>query len=994
MMMEEEDDHIILEEKIVIEEEEIIEEVEAEPEKIVKFRGSADDDVLEMGAGDEGLEDLREAVDNLREVIEEGSVEDGEIEEEKRKSKTLRVHLPDLLQGIDNDDDDAFTTSENIERLAKRAARFNIENDLSNDDLNAVLKSLNIPYEERERRAQGRYRLDHIELYGVFSMSFEDLQDYFDDLHLEDYWTHSDDYGIIKFRQDINAFRAILKMSKPIGEPKKEERIIKHVLTADDASPERKVITKETKDEFDKMVHPDDIPIEMPEGKWRYGKHHKKCGAILMRFPLKTTLKTKKKGHYLQNDRSDRTRNVEPQDLEDIEQQEREERKNFNPKDPWSDLSQKWAKNGETGEREYVMSLSSLDRPPARLATGRRDWDAPKDENHPVQIRPPRESRKRKYSEEESEPKTFFEETQEISDSEGSDESSGEEDWRKKLKKPRLGMVADIEEAKQKNTVRDRLKGGGGGGPAKRLKTSEGPRLKRQISNNYVVSEKIIVESSDDDFNDPALIEEAKNDDLRHHLTMRVENKPTGRPILKATKRLTNRFAGADSEEEDKDFAFENMRIEIRGDENSDDDTMDVDEPQDARTKLKQRREAKENIDHRRHQTDLRDRMSRDRKSADVGQSSDRKSSDVGQSRDRKRTDSGQSRDRKRTDSGQPRDRKSADAGSSRDRKRERRDDMDVDAPRSRDKVRSPVVDDLRKRMSSKSSKSVKVKDEYEEDRRKEKNKKDKSKGTLDDEREGVEDQIRELKDVKAQEKQLLDKLNEKLKRMEQDKEELRRKSIKSAEAKERAARDKTRREPQQAPDRRRRKSTERRRSVEDRTSRKSDATASKRRKRSPSSSSDSDDYSSSSSESDESSSDNDSASSSSDSSSDSSSSDDESSSSSSDSESSSGEESSPDRKKKHKSSSSRNKKESKTSSSASSKRKPTSAKTSSKSDDKKSTKPQQSRAEDKKSSSSSNKKSEGSSAKQSAEDKKKDADLKAKLENFVKKSKTKKDKK
>ena len=43
------------------------------------------------------------------------------------------------------------------------------------------------------------------------------------------------------------------------------------------------------------------------------------------------------------------------------------------------------------------------------------------------------------------------------------------------------------------------------------------------------------------------------------------------------------RFAGADSEEEDKDFAFENMRIEIRGDENSDDDTMDVDEPQDAR---------------------------------------------------------------------------------------------------------------------------------------------------------------------------------------------------------------------------------------------------------------------------------------------------------------------------------------------------------------------------------------------------------------------------
>ena len=34
------------------------------------------------------------------------------------------------------------------------------------------------------------------------------------------------------------------------------------------------------------MVHPDDIPIEMPEGKWRYGKHHKKvnwhCQAIVV----------------------------------------------------------------------------------------------------------------------------------------------------------------------------------------------------------------------------------------------------------------------------------------------------------------------------------------------------------------------------------------------------------------------------------------------------------------------------------------------------------------------------------------------------------------------------------------------------------------------------------------------------------------------------------------------------------------------------------------
>ncbi len=37
------------------------------------------------------------------------------------------------------------------------------------------------------------------------------------------------------------------------------------------------------KDEYDTMVHPDDIPInEKPEGKWRYGKHHKKVIVYLL----------------------------------------------------------------------------------------------------------------------------------------------------------------------------------------------------------------------------------------------------------------------------------------------------------------------------------------------------------------------------------------------------------------------------------------------------------------------------------------------------------------------------------------------------------------------------------------------------------------------------------------------------------------------------------------------------------------------------------------
>jgi len=951
------DDHIVLEENIIIEEEEESMHAEPEPEKIVKLRDSADDDVLQVGVEDEGLDDERE-------VIEEGSVEDGEIEEEQKKShKTLRVHLPDLLQGIDNDDEDPFITSKNIEKLEKRAKRFNMENDLSAEDCNRVLRSLDIPVEERELRAQGRYKLDCIEMFGLFGVGEADLKEYFGHHLFEEVSFPEDDIGIVRFRTDINAFRAMMKFSKPVGEPRKEERIIKHVLTAD-GSPERKVITKDVKDEFDKMVHPDDLPEERPEGKWRFGiKGHKKrdFDTILMRFPLKSALK---KGHYLQNDRSARGswKVQPPADIELIEEEEKFRRKNFDKKNPWADLSESWSNATRNAkDREYEIDLADLDHPPRRLATGLRDWDNPEDPYHAVQIRP-RESRKRKLSDDMDEgPETFFEEEIPDSGEDGGEaaDSDTEEEWKKKLKRPRLGMVADMEEQKQKGGIKSRLLGGQGA--AKRLKTSGGPRIKRKISNNYVVSEKIIVESSEEDeLNDPDLLEEAKNEDLRHHLTMRVENinKQTNRPILKATKRLTNRFAGPDSDEDDRGGAFENMKIQIRADDSSgQDEGMDVDdEHTDARTKLKKRREAKENLDHKRTSGDLRDRMSRDRKSADS------------------------------------------------DRKRDRRHDMDVDTSSSRrDKVRSPV-DDLRKRMTGK---SIKVKNEFEEERRKEENKrgKDKSQNSLDDERKEIDERMRELKDVKAQEKELLDKLNNKLKKMEQEKEELRRSKdrapVRSADKGRRSpaiVADKGRRSPAIVADKSRRspavsatKDRRRRKSPEPvRQSRRKASPAKKRRKnRSPSSSSSSSSDYSSSEDSDSGSDSDDSDSDDSDSSSSSSSESDDSSSSSSssDSDSSSGGDS---KKKKYKSSSSRSKKDQKTSGSSSA----TKRKHATSSSSKKSSKPDI--KEEKKSTKDSEKekKPSSSSGKPTLEDKKKDADLKAKLENFVNKSKSKKDKK
>ncbi|XP_023338970.1 nuclear cap-binding protein subunit 3 [Eurytemora carolleeae] len=247
-----------------------------------------EEEELIFEAEDEGMEEDEEEKRTVKAVVveenvvevnnedlEEGEVSEPEPEVSKNTGRTLRVHLPDLLQGIDGNDDIPMNL-DTIEKLDRRAKRFNTTNPMPADEVCKVYDSLGIPVEERERRNTGNFRLEYILMYGVFSLSDEDILEYFEEFSPMEVLDLGEDSCIVKFRNCLTSLKAMMELSKPIGEPKKEERIVKHVLTADD-EPERRVVTRDIKNKLDGLVHPDDIPLEeMPEGKWRLGNYHKK----------------------------------------------------------------------------------------------------------------------------------------------------------------------------------------------------------------------------------------------------------------------------------------------------------------------------------------------------------------------------------------------------------------------------------------------------------------------------------------------------------------------------------------------------------------------------------------------------------------------------------------------------------------------------------------------------------------------------------------------
>jgi len=155
-----------------------------------------------------------------------------------------------------------------IIKFNERAQQFNLEDPIPLHEANQVYDSLGISLRERAGvcKCKGQhFSLENIQMHGVYSLSDEDIKEYFQQYTPE------------------GVERAMMKMSDPIGEPKEPERITKFVVTGD-GEPEMKTYTRQPKEEFANLVHPDKIPIDIPAGKWRLGKPHNKCEAILLRF--------------------------------------------------------------------------------------------------------------------------------------------------------------------------------------------------------------------------------------------------------------------------------------------------------------------------------------------------------------------------------------------------------------------------------------------------------------------------------------------------------------------------------------------------------------------------------------------------------------------------------------------------------------------------------------------------------------------------------------
>merc|ERR1719193_989178 len=164
--------------KVIIEEEEEMQEDEDVTERRT-IRHSNDDDVLQVAVEDEELE-LKEVEENAPAPMDDASLEDGEVEEKKKTHKTLRSHLPDILQGIDEEDEFAGANTENLEKLRLRAKKFGLPDVelISPDEANKILLSLDVPLDEREKKYEGKYYLNYVEMYGVFALSNEDILDY------------------------------------------------------------------------------------------------------------------------------------------------------------------------------------------------------------------------------------------------------------------------------------------------------------------------------------------------------------------------------------------------------------------------------------------------------------------------------------------------------------------------------------------------------------------------------------------------------------------------------------------------------------------------------------------------------------------------------------------------------------------------------------------------------------------------------------------------
>ena len=226
------------------------------------------------------------------------------------------------------------------------------------------------------------------------------------------------------------------------------------------------------------LVHPDDIGVEFPQedGPWRLANTEAGEAVMLLRFGRRTDLSMRERQAAARHVGilSKSRREELLQEQEKALQKEAERKKPVDKKNPWGTAAESWAieTRGRVGtDFDDFLAAYSRDR------RAKRDWDNPEEEE------------------------TISTETKKAGGvrsrlgwSRGEEDGEGEDmEWDTRMKKPRMGMVADIVE---KGSARSRLGGGGDAGyrrkPPRRSDELDEPDMYQDLRQKVRVEDRVI----------------------------------------------------------------------------------------------------------------------------------------------------------------------------------------------------------------------------------------------------------------------------------------------------------------------------------------------------------------------------------------------------------------------------------------------------------------------------------------------------------------------
>lgn len=360
--------------------------------------------------------------------------------------------LPDLVRSIDGGDQLPLDRSL-TERMEKRAKRFNLsgwKSQVNFDLIQELYQSLGIPEDERDGKLdkdQRQFRLEALHIHGVGKMVAEDIYDYFKEFNPISYeWVDSKSVNVGWALSSTSA-QALLALSRPILEAEDEAMEVNERVVDENGEEEPKAKPEPlTKEELlakferskDEPFTRDEIPGPIPPGIWRLGKPSQQVTTIFMRI---ATVKDSASGHptedrqlfqknrqlrmeggLLSASRKRKLHEVVQFDKERVAEEERAKKYNGPVgKNPWGSIAKDWTQAPKARDFADELQLFAQQRGigipgpgPSRPLI--RDWDQPQEPNE-----------------------EFYEEEVEEDDV----------GWKKKLKRPRMSMVADAIETKR-----------------------------------------------------------------------------------------------------------------------------------------------------------------------------------------------------------------------------------------------------------------------------------------------------------------------------------------------------------------------------------------------------------------------------------------------------------------------------------------------------------------------------------------------------------------